>query len=136
MRNQFRFITAAAICFAAHSLVMDAQGEDSSAPVQAALSAAETWLGSGATRDGWNQFLNLPALDAEVAKKEGADSAIVAATLKQLNSGAAGLELPHFVKLRERAGAMDPKAGDRQAHGPARGRLGQRGVLPAADRGG
>jgi hypothetical protein len=78
-----------------------ASGEDSTEPVGAAVSSVESWLGSGKNRQAWETYLHLPSLRAELAKGEKADRAAVEAVQKQLSSGAAGLELPQFARLRD-----------------------------------
>src|SRR5262249_37546545 len=73
---------------------------DSVSAVQSSLSSLEAWLGEGSNGKAWKAFLDLPALDAEVAKKDNADLAVVERSLKQLQSGAKGLELEPFSNLR------------------------------------
>ncbi len=101
MRSRHRVLAILAAAFSVSVFSAYAQGEESAAPVRKALAALETWLGTGPIRDGWNRYLNLPALDAEVAKGDAADQAVVAGVLKQLETGAAGLQLEQFAAPRE-----------------------------------
>jgi hypothetical protein len=78
-----------------------AQSEESNQPVQGPLTAVETWLTNSPSGAAWRAYLKLDALNPEVAKGNDADQAVVGETLKQLQSGAAGLDLPHFKQLRE-----------------------------------
>jgi hypothetical protein len=64
------------------------------------LDQLEKWLGSGENGKKWSAYLNLPSLRTELAKKDSADPAPIAAVLKQLKSGAAGLDMEPFAKLR------------------------------------
>jgi hypothetical protein len=101
MRTQFRFLAGAiAISLACLSSAY-ARGEDSSAAVRASLASVESWLGSGPNAEAWAKYLDLAALAAQLQKGDKADRAAVAAVQEKLASGAAGLELPPFAKLRE-----------------------------------
>jgi hypothetical protein len=81
-----------------------AQSEDSISQVQAALAPLDTWLKVSPSGEGWRTYLKLPALESEVAKGNDADPAVIGETLKQLDSGAPGLELPQFKQLRDAVG--------------------------------
>jgi hypothetical protein len=101
MRTQIRALATAVAISAAYLFSSPALGEDSAAPVGSALSTLESWLGPGANGTAWANYLHLQALHAELAKNDAADPAAIAATLKQLDSQAAGLELDAFVNLRD-----------------------------------
>ena len=100
MATQFRAfafaIAVGVICLSS----FEVRAEGGAAPVQAALGGLESWLGDGANGKTWSAYLNLPSLHAELAKGEKADPAAIAAVQKKLESGAAGLELGPFAKLR------------------------------------
>lgn len=101
MRPQIRFLaTAIAISIACLSSAQ-ARAEDSSGMVRAALVELESWLGSGPNAQAWAKYLQLEALAAELEKGDKADRATVLAVEEKLNSGAKGLELERFVKLRD-----------------------------------
>ncbi len=104
MRTQLRALaTAAAVSipclFSAASL-----GEEAGAPVSAALtelSALKTWLADGPNGPGWNRYLKLPEVEAELAKGNDADPATLAAAVAKLDGSAPGLELTPFRKFRD-----------------------------------
>ena len=101
MRTLIRsFATAAAIATAC-IFSTAAWAQETAAPVRTALEKLDTWLGSGPNAKGWSDYLDLPALKAEVAKGATADPVAVAKTLKQLKSGAKGLALAPFSNLRD-----------------------------------
>jgi hypothetical protein len=64
----------------------------------------ESWLGTGPNSEAWAAYLDLAALGAELEKGDQADRAAIASVREKLNSGAAGLELEPFAKLREAVG--------------------------------
>src|SRR5262245_20194469 len=98
MRTQIRaFATAVAIFLACSNLALAAQNTPAT-PVQAALASLNSWLGANAGN--WSAYLNLPSLEAELKKGADADPAVVDAVVRQLDSGAPGLELARFRKLR------------------------------------
>ncbi len=101
MATQLSRLTFALALGVAWLFSFEARAEGEAAPVQAALVALESWLGDGANGKTWSTYLNLPALHAELAKGDKADPAAVAAVRQKLESGAAGLDLAPFVKLRE-----------------------------------
>ena len=103
MRTQLRsFAKAAVICTAClTSAIVFAAETKSSAQVKKTLNNLEAWLAKGPNGPSWERYLDLPALRTALAKDGDADLAAVAAVLKQLESGSAGLELEPFSKLRE-----------------------------------
>ncbi|MEX0978221.1 MAG: hypothetical protein WDZ48_05190 [Pirellulales bacterium] len=101
MRAQIRFFTVATALSIACSFSAQASGEDSTAPVRAAVGSVDSWLGAGKNQEAWATYLNLASLRAELAKGDKADPAAVETVHKQLASGAAGLELPQFARLRD-----------------------------------
>ena len=98
MRTQIRSLALAAAIVSACLISAVAHGGEASPRVSKALASLETWLGKN--RAGWDAYLHLKPLAAEVAKGDAADGTIVDGVIKQLNSQAAGLSLPHFVELR------------------------------------
>ncbi len=68
--------------------------------VAQALTELDGWLGN--TPDGvkWGQYLHLKDLHVQLAQGDAADANQVADVLVHLESGVAGLERAHFVKLR------------------------------------
>lgn len=100
MRSHLRFLARALAVVLALVAGAQAQADDSGAQVRTALSELESWLGPGANGKKWSEYLQLPALRAELDKQDKRDPAALAAVLKQLDSGAAGLQLARFAKLR------------------------------------
>jgi hypothetical protein len=78
-----------------------ARAEDSSESARAALASLERWLGSGANGQRWAKYLDLPTLHAQLDKGNTADPSAIDAIQKQLSSGAPGLELAPFARLRD-----------------------------------
>jgi hypothetical protein len=101
MATQFRTFAFALALGVVCLSSFEVRAEVSVAPVQAALGGLESWLGDGANGKTWSAYLNLPSLHAELAKGDKADPAVIAAVQKKLDSGAAGLELGPFAKLRD-----------------------------------
>jgi hypothetical protein len=100
MRTQARFLALAAVAVINCVTFAQAATQPDDA-VRSALATLDTWLGSGATAEGWSSFLKLPALRAELGKGDQADLAALEAVEKQLQSDTPGLERPRFVALRE-----------------------------------
>ncbi len=99
MRTQARFLAVATILISCVSFAQAAIAETPE-DVQHALTNLDDWLGTGATADGWSQYLNLPALREQLAKGKEADLETLEGVAAKLQSDAAGLELPRFVTLR------------------------------------
>lgn len=74
---------------------------DSWSEANSSLQALETYLKRHPTGQGWRDYLQLAALNAELKKGGQADRQVINATLDLLNSGAAGSDLPKFVALRK-----------------------------------
>jgi hypothetical protein len=104
MRTQFRSIALSLAVATVCSTCALARAEDSNARVGTSLSSLEKWLGRGENGKTWSSYLKLSELKAELAKGDKADQANVAAALKRLEGGAAGLELAPFAELREAVG--------------------------------
>ncbi len=100
MRTQIRALATAMAILAACSNLALASNEDSATPVQTALANLHGLLGTGPNATAWAKYLNLPGLEAELKKGSDADTAVIGAVVKQLESGAAGLELAQFRSLR------------------------------------
>ncbi|MBI3837102.1 MAG: hypothetical protein HY288_04105 [Planctomycetia bacterium] len=100
MRTQIRSLATAAAVATACIFCASAWAAEGAAPVLAALQNLNAWLNSGPNAKGWVDYLNLPALEAEAVKGASADPAVIAKTIKQLDSGANGLELAPFRNLR------------------------------------
>ncbi|MGD9722133.1 MAG: hypothetical protein AB7U76_12970 [Pirellulales bacterium] len=66
----------------------------------AALADLEQWLGKGQNGAAWAAYLHLDQLQAALEKGAEADQATIDGVVKQLDSGAPGLELPKFRALR------------------------------------
>ena len=103
MRTQLRsFAKAVVVCTACLTSAVSFAGEiKSSAQVKKALNSLDAWLAQGPNGPSWERFLDLPSLRDALAKDNDADPAAVAAVLKKLESGSAGLELEPFGKLHE-----------------------------------
>lgn len=93
-------LTVAAVAIAC-LFSANARAEDSAAVAKTALSELKTWLGKGATGEGWSSFLVLEPLSAELEKGDKADPAVIEVTLAKFQSGAPGLQLARFQKLRD-----------------------------------
>src|SRR5262249_5575807 len=100
MRPGIRFFPCAAVVFSICLFSTQASRADSRPQVRAGLNDLDSWLGSGANADTWAAYLKLKVLRAELDKEDKADLAVVGAVRKQLESGAAGLELAPFGRLR------------------------------------
>ena len=101
MRTYIRsFATAVAVSIFCLSCAPAAE-QAATAPVTEALANLEDWLGTGANREAWDRYLHLTELHDQVAKGDEADCATVDGVIEQLDSGANGLDLPRFRKLRE-----------------------------------
>jgi hypothetical protein len=74
-------------------------GEAQMADTKAALTGLETWLGSGPNAEQWRKYLDLPALRQQI--EHLSDVKVLEDALTQLESGAPGLDLPRFVRLRD-----------------------------------
>ena len=74
-------------------------GRDAS--VAHALADVDRWLDSTANGVGWRNYLHLNDLSAQIAAGSEADPVQVATVLRRLESGAAGLDRPRFVRLRK-----------------------------------
>ena len=69
--------------------------------VAPAVASLRAWLDHQPNGKGWVDYLNLPALETEVAKGKEANPKVGMDVLKALSSGAPGLELPQFAELRK-----------------------------------
>lgn len=107
MRTQIRALATAVVVSATCLSSVYAQSTSSDEPVRKALTKLHKFLGDGDNAKAWDKYLKLSALEAEVAKADAADPAVVSDVTKQLGSGAAGLDSAPFVKLRE---ALQPWA--------------------------
>ena len=116
MGTQIRaFAVALALTFACLTPI-SVMAQSGLASVQDSIRELDKWLGDGANGKKWGEYLSLPALRAELAKGDKADPAAIAALQKKLKSGAAGLELGPFEKLRA---ALDQWTGELAiAHAP------------------
>ncbi len=70
----------------------------------ASLEALNAWLGPGANGDRWRSYLQLEPLQAEIAKDDAADPAVVLRSLQQFRSDAKGLDLAPFRKVADALG--------------------------------
>jgi hypothetical protein len=78
-----------------------ASAADPGAPARAALGELQSWLKGQPAAKGWIDYLNLSGLETELGKGNDADPAVIRATIKQLDSGATGLDLTQFKQLGE-----------------------------------
>ncbi|HEX5445467.1 MAG TPA: hypothetical protein VFW87_16695, partial [Pirellulales bacterium] len=104
MRMHLHLFAAAIAISTICSFSAFARGEDLAAQTRATLQGVDAWLGKGPNSDGWDKYLNLAGLRTELAKGDQGDRAVVGTIVKQLNSGATGLELAPFAKLRDAVG--------------------------------
>ncbi len=96
-RLLMRFLLAMALLSSASRLAMADVWSDA----RAALRSLETYLHRHPTGPGWDSYLQLQALDRELARGSLADRAVINTTLELLNSGVPGSELPKFTALRK-----------------------------------
>lgn len=101
MRTSMRCAMTVAAVSIACLFSATARAEDSASAARTALSELQTWLGKGATGQGWTAFLALDGLAVELEKGDKADPVAIDATLARFNAGAPGIELARFQKLRE-----------------------------------
>ena len=73
MRSQIRCAMTVAAVSIACLFSATVRGADPATNVQQALNDLQTWLGSGATGQGWSTFLALGPLKTELAKGDQAD---------------------------------------------------------------
>jgi hypothetical protein len=99
MRTHIRLLAFAAVISAVYASPALLPADESSATVKEALTNLNDWLGAGPAAKGWSDFLNLPAIRAELEKGNDADLATLEAVEAKLNSGAPGLELARFRAL-------------------------------------
>lgn len=100
MRPQIRLLAVAVAASIACSFCAIARADDAAAPVRAALGKLDSWLGSGKNAQAWDKYLDLTALRAQLKLGNQADREALAQVQKQLASGANGLELKQFARLR------------------------------------
>jgi hypothetical protein len=100
MRTSTRCALTVAAVSVACLIPAAARAEDLAAPAKTALAELQTWLGKGATGKGWTTFLSLDALAPELDKGDQADLPVIESTLAKLKSGAPGLQMKQFEKLR------------------------------------
>jgi hypothetical protein len=100
-RNGLMLITLACITSGASFAAHGAEPPATATKVQAALDEMHRWVGPGATGQGWRRFLKSDALEAELAKPEGASPQVVAEALAKYESGKPGLEMTRFRAVRD-----------------------------------
>jgi hypothetical protein len=101
MRTQIRLALQALAVAAACLGPADARADEPVGGADKAFSQVQSWLGTGQNATAWGQYLDFTALEAQLAKGNQADPAIVEQLRKKLESGAPGLDLPPFAALRE-----------------------------------
>ncbi|HEY1786264.1 MAG TPA: hypothetical protein VGG30_11970, partial [Pirellulales bacterium] len=94
-----RLTTCTAVLLLSLVAVAMGAGEAQRADTKAALAGLESWLGTGPNAEQWRTFLDLKAFHEQVDHLT--DVEVLEQTLAQLESGAPGLDLPRFVRLRE-----------------------------------
>ncbi len=97
---QLRYLLVLALFVIAPSISAAAEGDSAKAKTEVALKQVESWLGPGATGDGWVKYLDLAALHRELERSGPVDVATVSQVLAKLNSGAKGLDRPQFKPLQ------------------------------------
>jgi len=101
MRTHIRLLAFAAFVSVAYASSAPLLAAESPAAVKEALADLDVWLGTGTAAKGWSDYLNLPALRAQLDKGKDANLATIEAARAKLNSGAAGLELARFRALSD-----------------------------------
>jgi hypothetical protein len=96
--------------------VDQAQLEAGRAKVASANASLRQFLGRGATAKGWQSYLALDKLDAELRKSTGQSPEPLAEVLARLRTDQDGLELPQFTNLA--AALADYVAAIRQSRNP------------------
>ncbi|MEX2111877.1 MAG: hypothetical protein WD845_01750 [Pirellulales bacterium] len=104
MCTQIRSLATAAVVFLSCSNCAWATAETAAVQASSALESLDAWLSGGPTAKGWDEFLRLDALRAELPKGNDADPAIIDVVVTRLDSAAPGLELPKFRELRAALG--------------------------------
>ncbi len=99
MQPHLRALAFAAVIFSVCSNCATVKAESSASQVEAALANLDTWLGTGATAKGWNDYLQLEALRAQLPKGNDADLPAIEAVIAKLDGTAPGLELSRFRAL-------------------------------------
>ena len=115
MRTHIRLVAFAAFVSAAYASSAPLLAAESPVAVKEALSDLDAWLGTGTAAKGWSDYLNLPALRAELDKGQDANLATIEGVESKLNSGASGLELARFRALSEAVAAWTDHLAIRQA---------------------
>jgi len=101
MRTSMRCAMTAAAVSIACLFSATARAEDSASAARTALAELRTWLGNGPHGQGWTTFLALDALAPELDKGDKADPAAIEAALAKFNSGAPGLQMAQFHRVRD-----------------------------------
>ncbi len=104
MRTQIRFLAVATVIATACVSSIATARADTAAGAGGALAEVDSWLGTGATAEGWDRYLNLSALREQLERGDQADLKTVQGVLEKLNSAAPGLERPRFARLRDAVG--------------------------------
>jgi hypothetical protein len=100
MRTQIRLALQALTVAAACLGPANAGADEPAAEARAADSEVRSWLGRGQNGIAWAKYLDLPALESQLAEGNQADPAVLEQVRKRLESGAPGLDLPPFARLR------------------------------------
>ncbi len=69
--------------------------------IESALADLDQWIGEEANGQSWRKFLATDALRKQLAAGSDADPAVVSRVLEKYQSGANGLEMPRFAKVRQ-----------------------------------
>ncbi|HVU87986.1 MAG TPA: hypothetical protein VHD36_11755 [Pirellulales bacterium] len=102
--------------------------------VSQALTDIDGWLGHTPGGEKWREYLRLKDLQAQLSQGDAADAGQVTAVLKRFESGVAGLERPHFVKLRNAIAAWrDSLAAPKAEQLPELVRAAKQQYQPATD---
>ncbi len=115
MRTHIRLLALVAVVSAAYASSAPLLAAESPVAAKKALADLDAWLGSGTAAQGWSDYLNLPALRAELDKGKDANLATIEAARAKLNSGAAGLELARFRALSDAVTAWSDQLAIQQA---------------------
>ncbi len=96
-----RAAAAAAVLCSWLGMTSAASAESSSDAVRSSLATMNEWVGDGDNGKGWRAYLLSDQLDAQLAKGDQADAAVVQKVVEKYNSGAGGLDRPKFVTVRD-----------------------------------
>lgn len=96
-----RIQIVAGLCFLATLLPSSpVWSQPTECPLSTALGELRGWLQTSPEGPAWASYLQLNLIEQELAKGPAADRATMTGALAQFGSGAPGLQMPRFVKVR------------------------------------